>query len=403
MDMVYTFGHRVSPEKEEPLPWGERTTMDLRLEFISLARTKGANISELSRRFGISRRTAYDLLERYTSEGPQGLFDRSRRPLNSPRKTAPEVEAVVLAVRDEHPRWGGRKIRRRLLDLGELDVPSVSTVNNILKREGRIDPAVSGEHRAFRRFEQEAPNILWQMDFKGHFALLDGRCHALTVLDDHSRFALGLRACSNERGGTVQGHLTEIFRRYGLPERMLMDNGSPWGSDAAHIYTPLTVWLMRLGIEVCHSRPYHPQTQGKAERFHRTLKAELLSGRFFRDLDHCQEHFDHWRQAYNLERPHEALSLATPASHYTISLRVFPEVLPAIEYDELALTRRVSHDGIISYRNRTYRAGRAFAGSLVALRPAEADHMDILFGSLVVGRIDLNKPKGSVNYVSDHL
>lgn len=386
------------------MPWKASAVVDLRLEFISLAAAEGANMSELCRRFEISRSTAYRLRQRFTFEGPQGILDRSRRPLTSPNQTAPEVAAAVVAIRDQHPRWGGRKIRRRLHDLRGSGTPSASTINAILKRQGRIDASEAEKHRAFLRFEQDAPNILWQMDFKGHFPLLEGRCHALTVLDDHSRFALGLQACSNERGLTVQSHLTEIFRRYGLPERILMDNGSPWGSDLAHPYTPLTVWLLRLGIAVSHSRPYHPQTQGKAERFHRTLKAELLSGRLFRDLAHCQEHFDDWRQGYNLERPHEALGLDTPAAHYTVSLRLFPEQLPAIEYDERALTRKVNPYGIISFRGRVYRAGRAFAGHTVALGPADVDdHMDILFGSHVVGRIDLNKRKGTVSYVPDHL
>ena len=121
-------------------------------------------------------------------------------------------------------------------------------------------------------------------------------------------------SCADEQGTTVQARLTEAFRRYGLPERMTMDNGAPWGSDFEHPYTPLTAWLIRLGVNVGHSRPYHPQTQGKDERFHRTLKAEVLTGHVFRDLDHCQRRFDEWRNTYNLERPHEALGgiLAEP-------------------------------------------------------------------------------------------
>src|SRR5262249_9640533 len=160
-----------------------------------------------------------------------------------------------------------------------------------------------------------------------------GRCHPLTVLDDHSRFALGLEACANEQGVTVQERLTTIFRRYGLPRRMTMDNGSPWGNDSTHPHTPLTVSLMRLGIGVGHSRPYHPQTQGKDERFHRTLKVEVLHGRTFRDLPHCQAAFDEWRTVYNVQRPHEALAMATPGSRYAISARPFPASLPAVEYD----------------------------------------------------------------------
>ena len=153
----------------------------------------------------------------------------------------------------------------------------------------------------------------------------------MTVLDDHSRFSILLQACANERTETVRECLTAAFRLYGLPVRMLMDNGSPWGNDANHPRTPLTVWLMRLGIQVSHGRPYHPQTQGKEERFHRTLNVELLQGRRFADWATCQAAFDRWRGVYNTERPHQALDLATPISRYTPSPRSFPETLPLIE------------------------------------------------------------------------
>ena len=192
--------------------------------------------------------------------------------------------------------------------------------------------AQSVKHTPYVRFERPSPNELWQMDFKGHFVMHHDRCHPFTLLDDHSRFNLALRACANEQGNTVQDRLTHVFRRYGLPQAMLMDNGSPWGSDSAHPFTPLTVWLMQLGISVHHSRPYHPQTLGKLERFHRSLKSELLTGRTFTDLPHCQRAFDTWRDFYNLERPHYALDLDTPVSRYTPSGKTFPETLPAIDY-----------------------------------------------------------------------
>src|SRR5262249_318454 len=163
--------------------------------------------------------------------------------------------------------------------------PSVSTVTAILGRHGRIDAAESVKRQAFERFERAAPNELWQMDYKGHFTLAQGRCHPLTVIDDHSRYALGLRACRDESQPTGKGEVGGIFRRYGLPERMLMDNGPPWGAGGAgQGHTRLGVWLLELGIAVSHGRPYHPQTQGKDERFHRTLKAEAIGRRQFADL-----------------------------------------------------------------------------------------------------------------------
>lgn len=372
------------------MPWQEVSIMSSRQEFIMLARREGANLSELCRRFGISRKSAYKWLRRYEQAGQSGLQDRSRRPHHVSHRTAEAMEQHVVAMRDAHPAWGGRKIKRRLEDMGHQDVPSVSTVTRILHRHDRIDAAESAKHTAWQRFEHEAPNRLWQMDFKGHFPLDTGRCHPLTVLDDHSRYSLRLEACANQQGSTVQSRLIEAFRRYGLPERMTMDNGSPWGSDTDHPYTPLTAWLMRLGINVSHSRPYHPQTQGKDERFHRTLDAELLKGQVFRDLAQCQHRFDRWRTVYNTERPHEALGLATPASRYRPSPRAFPETLPPIEYGPGDIVRKVQAKGHIHYRGQVLKVSKAFHGYPVALRPTQEEGlMKIYFCQQCIANVDL--------------
>ena len=221
--------------------------MDLRLEFVMLAEQPGANVSALCRRFGISRKTGYKWLSRARS-GPMDLSDLSRRPRSSPRRTPKGMEASVLAVRSDHPCWGGRKIARRLADLGETDVPAPSTVTAILRRHG-VALGQAGTPAAFQRFERLRPNELWQMDFKGHFALAQGRCHPLTVLDDCSRFNLCLAACGNEQGETVQGHLRAAFRRYGLPEWIIVDNGSPWGDG------PNTPYSLRLPRHRPQSQP----------------------------------------------------------------------------------------------------------------------------------------------------
>jgi len=269
--------------------WSEKSIMSQRHEFVMLFEQEGVNRRELCRRFGISPTSGYRLLARWRQEGAAGLADRSRRPQHSPGRSAADLEARVLAVRDEHPAWGGRKLRRRLQDQGHREVPSASTMTAILHRHGRIAAAAGAGHQPFARFERAAPNELWQMDYKGHFATAAGRCHPLTVIDDHSRYAVGLRACGDEREGTVQAELTAIFRRHGLPQRMLMDNGSPWGSsDAEHRHTWLGLWLLELGVAVSRGRPYHPQTQGKDERFHRTLMAEVIGRRAFADLAECQ-------------------------------------------------------------------------------------------------------------------
>jgi transposase InsO family protein len=367
--------------------------MEQRREFVMLFEQEGVNRRALCRRFGISPQTGYALAWRYRQGGEAGLADRSRRPHRAPRRTAAALEALILWVRDEHPCWGGRKIRRRLQDLGHAGVPGAGTITEVLRRHGRIDPAASAARAAPQRFARAAPNELWQMDFKGHFPLARGRCHPLTVLDDHSRYALGVRACGDETEATVTAELTAIFRRYGLPQRMLMDNGSPWGSaHAAHRYTRFELWLMELGIAVSHGRPYHPQTQGKDERFHRTLAAEAIGRRCFTDLAECQRRFDRWRGVYNAERPHEALDLATPLARYRPSPRVFPERIEPFDYGPGAILRRVDDTGWLSFRNRPVKLGRAFVHRRVALRPAQPDGcFDVFFCGYKVATFDLDE------------
>ena len=376
------------------MPWKEESIMSLRREFVELASQSGVNLSQLCRRFQISREVGYKWLKRYRQEGLPGLADRSRRPQHSPRRAEPAVEQHVLSVRDRHRAWGARKIRQRLLDQRVSAMPAASTVHAILCRHGRIDPAESRKHQPWQRFEHEAPNQLWQMDFKGHFGLGNGqRCHPLTVLDDHSRYGLCLRACRDEQRPTVQEALQDTFRHYGLPERMLMDNGSPWGDDAEHPYTRLTVWLLRMGVGICHIRPYHPQTQGKEERFHRTLKSEVLQGRSYWDHTQAQTSFNQWREIYNFERPHQALDMAVPARRYQVSAKPFPEVLPAIEYGPQDQVRKVQDQGWISFRGRQFRLSKAFRGYPVALRPTLTDgRWEVFFCSTRIAQIDFRNP-----------
>lgn len=373
------------------MPWQEATKVSLRREFVMLALEEGVNMRALCRQFGISPTTGYKWLQRYVQEGESGLQDRSREPHSSPHRTPADMERRILAVRDEHPAWAGRKIKRRLEDLAVRGVPPPSTITGILWRHGRLDPKESRKHRPWQRFEAEAPNDLWQMDFKGHFALADGgRCHPLTVLDDHSRFCLGLRACGDEQRTTVQEQLTVIFRSYGLPQRLLMDNGSPWGTQGQARLSRLGVWLVRLGVTVSHTGIYHPQTIGKDERFHRTLVDEVICREVFQDLTHAQHRFDPWREMYNRERPHDSLGLAVPASRYRESQRSFPATLPPIEYSRQDIVRRVDQTGRISYRNHSFRVGKALQGYPVALRPSETDGvLDVYYCHQRLHQIDL--------------
>lgn len=318
-------------------------------------------------------------------------MNESRRPRHFPLKTETSMETVIVEMRQKYPSWGARKIRTRLSVLGRSELPAASTIHAILRRHGLIDPAESEKHQPWHRFEHDAPNRLWQMDFKGWFTTDDRRpCHPLTVLDDHSRYVVCLQACSNQRGETVQLCLTQTFRRYGLPERMTMDNGAPWGNDAEHRHTPLTVWLMQLGVSISHSRPYHPQTQGKDERFHRTLDIDLLQRHHFRNLQHVQETFEPYRHVYNHERPHQALEMAVPASRYHISPRAFPERLLPIEYDSIDIVRRVTDKGGVRFRGYIIAVGKAFYGQPIAIRPTTHDGVfDVYFCRHRITQFDL--------------
>ncbi len=371
------------------MSWKASTIMSQRFEFIMLALQEGINFSELCRRFDISRKTGYKFLHRYIEEGFKGVRDRSKRPNHSPKATETKIEQAILTLRDKHSAWGGRKLKRRLEDIGHIDIPSPSTITEILKRNNRISIDESEKRETWHRFEAERPNDLWQMDFKGYFQARDGRCHPLTILDDHSRYSLCIGACRNERRTVVEQHLIDVFRKYGVPFRMLMDNGPPWGSDNTYKYTALTVWLMRLGVKISHSRPYHPQTVGKDERFHRTLKAEVLNYCENKSIIQCQALFDGWRNIYNTERPHEALGMKTPVFCYRFSNRQFPEKMPEIEYGPNDEIRKVQINGIIYYKNKEFRVSRAFKGQSVAIRATNADgKFSIHFCNQTIGHID---------------
>lgn len=375
--------------------------IDQREEFVRLAMAPGANVSELCRRFGISRDKGHKWLRRYRAGGRESLADRSRRPHRSPERTTAATEREVLRIRAaSNNAWGARKIARVMEREGRIERPALSTITEVLRRHGKLEGKASSHPGPFKRFERATPNELWQMDFKGHFALLHGRCHPLTVLDDCSRYSLGLEACTNEQDETVRERLIKVFRRYGLPLQMLMDNGSPWGSAGEQLLTALEVWLIQLGIRVTHGRPYHPQTQGKDERFHRTLTAEVLNGRSFRDTEDCQAAFDRWRLVYNHERPHQAIDLEPPASRYEISSRRMPEELPSIEYGPADMVRKVDAQGFISFKGRSIRVGKALRRQPIALRPTNADGgLSVHFCAHQIGLIDLRTEKKVCGFV----
>lgn len=230
------------------------------------------------------------------------------------------------------------------------------------------------------------------MDFKAPFQVGEEDCTPLTILDDHSRYLICLQACNNQRRETVQGHLTAVFHQYGLPEMILTDNGPPWGSSSndPH-YTGLMVWLLRSGILAIRSRPYHPQTLGKDERLHRSLKDEVLAFQSFSSFQDCQEQFDFWQNIYNTQRPHEALGLKPPITRFQPSSRPFPEKLPPIKYPKNYQIRMTSKKGRISFRDKSYIIGKAFDLVPVGLVPSteKENAMDVYFSQQVVKTITL--------------
>jgi transposase InsO family protein len=370
------------------MPFEEGKRMSPKKEFVVLASQPGANVGELCRRFGVSRPTGYKWLRRFESQGEAGLEERSRRPSNSPKKTDGSTEELLLMIRDERPSWGARKIKRYLESLGESELPSPSTITEILRRTGRM--GLRPEGKMWKRFECDRPMGLLQMDFKGDFKTLSGQCHPLTVLDDHSRYLLELWACGNERGDTVKGRLKEVFRCYGLPGAIITDNGPPWGTAGfPNALTDLSLWLIRLGIELKRSRAHHPQTMGKIERLHRTLKAEVIQARQFRTLSDCQRSFDHWRDDYNFTRPHEALGMTAPAERFRISDLAFPATMPEIEYSPGDKIRKVSNIGQIGFLGQRWRVGKALRGRPVAVREVGDGKFDVVYVRQVLLRINL--------------
>ena len=376
------------------MPWKQREIFDMRSEAVTQALNHEKSKADICRFFNISRPTLDKWIRRYQEEGASGLHDCSRRPHSQPKRTSETHTDLILATRAKFLCWGAKKLREFLINEGETDLPSTSTFNRVLKRHHKITSEASSKSQKFVRFEREEPMELLQMDFKGHFSLEEGRCHPLTVIDDHSRYVLCLQGCLSENRESVQDALTAVFRTYGLPKQMTMDNGPPWKGAHPFRLSRLTVWLIRLGIDVRHSRPYHPQTQGKDERFHRSLKEEVLKLNQFRDLYEAQLAFDEWLEVYNTLRPHEGIGMKRPVDLFRPSDREFPEKLPTIEYGEGDEVRKVTSCGTINYNGKRYYVGEHLIGEYVAVRPTtRKDALGIFFFNSIVGWVPLTGQK----------
>lgn len=327
------------------MPWECKTVEDQRREFAQAAMCC-SNFSALCREFGITRRTGQKWLERYTSCQP--LTDRSRRPHTTPTRTPEEIELLILDVRANNPGWGAKTIHRVLERQGCRNLPCVKTVNNILHRYGCISPEESQKRQPFTRFEKDRCNVMWQTDFKGEFRMADNNyCYPLTILDDHSRFSLKI-APRLSTANVVISVFTEVFQEYGMPDSILSDNGAQFAGFKKG-YTQFEKWLMDLDILPIHGRIKHPQTQGKIERFHRTMKQELLNHTQIADIEDAQRKFCVWRDKYNNVRPHEALGMKTPGEIYEASQRKYKETIDKFEYGGEHHVLKVNNWGYVRF------------------------------------------------------
>jgi transposase InsO family protein len=352
------------------MPWLETDVRDQRIQFVIAARRPAASVTAVCRAFGISRKTGYKWLAREGEAGSvAALRDRSRRPHHSPARTDAAVVARVVRLREAFG-WGGQKLACLLAHEGIELAPR--TVDRIIRREGLTQPGPP-VGPATRRFEHAAPNDLWQMDAKGAYPLRDGgRCHALSIVDDHSRFAVGVFALPTLAIATVEPVLRQCFETYGVPRAMLMDHGSPWWSTASRDgLTRLTVGWLKQGIRLIYGAVRHPQTQGKVERFHRTLGAYLRWTGVPDTLPAFARAVELFRDEYNEIRPHAALGLAPPAHRFTRSDRGYCPTPMRWEYPAGVDVRRVHVTGMAHYCGRLYFVSEALAGEEIGCVPFE--------------------------------
>ena len=345
---------------------------------MALAASDRYTVSELCEEFGISRKTGHKWLARYAMDGARGLADRSRAPKSSSARTPADVERLIVAERRLHPTWGAKKIRRALaVKHGLGRPPATSTVGEVLKRNGLVKSRRrrAGKFRVDRGelTAGERPNHVLGVDFKGWFNTADGeRFDPLTVSDLHSRYLLRAEGLPGATTGPTQRAFRSLFRRYGLPEIIRVDNGAPFASMGPGGLSKLSVWWIGLGIRVEFTRPGCPQDNGSHERMHRTMKAECCTPPSANGAAQ-QQRMDRWRKAFNAERPHEALGMRFPAEVYQPSARRLDERIKPALYGPGAETKRVSGAGFISLFGANHYVGESFAGVDVALETCEKD------------------------------
>ena len=364
------------------MSWRLVGVQEQRVEFVIRA-SRGECLSRLCQEYEITRPTGYLWLKRFQQRGVAGVEERSRRPHGSPRRTAEAIEARIVEMRLERPDWGARKLAV-LLEREGIALP-VITVHRVLVRHDLVWDR-ERRRQATGRFEREAPNQLWQMDFKGQKGA-EAAIGPLSVLDDHSRYLVALEQTGSTRGEVVRERLEGVFRQNGVPEAMLMDHGVPWWNAASSKgWTQLSVWLMRQGIRCWFSGIRHPQTQGKVERFHGALERARQRPDGERWLS--QDWLDSFRQEYNQLRPHEALGMQTPASVWKPSSKTYQTNPPEWDYGLGAELRKVNTCGEITIHDTPWMVGRALRRQHVQIQRLD-QRIFVFYCRTLVREIDL--------------
>lgn len=371
------------------MPWRYKTVSQTRKEFVERVLRGEKSKSALCREYGISRPTGDKWVNRYLNGDT--LEDKSKRPFKTVNKTNEDIESLIVSQRRKEPAIGAVKIHKMLTEEGVCNLPSVSTINNILHRNGLITKEASQAATPYKRFEKENPNDMWQADFKGHYRMQNGlRCHPLSIIDDCTRYCLCADAKENERLDSTYASFEAVFREFGLPKVLLCDNGNPWGASQSTAITKFEVRLMELGILTVHIRAVHPQTQGKVERFNRSFKNERLRFHTPKDIFEAQEQRLEYREFYNNKRPHFALNLDTPASHYKHSEIKYPEKIEKWDYPYGTEVHKVKSSGYITFQGQGYFLSEGLANKEIGILPSDDDGVfNVIFRQFRVAKIDI--------------
>jgi putative transposase len=375
------------------VPWRETSSMDQRMQFVADYLTGGFTVTDLCRRYGISRPTGHELIGRYRAEGAAGLVPRSRRPHTSPAATPSDIVEALIACRRKHPDWGPVKLVERLARAApERPWPAPSTAGAILKQRG----LVKGRRRrrpvpAFPRptTALDRANAVWTIDFKGEFRTRDGVwCYPLTVMDACTRYLLACTALPSPTSAGTRRVLEATFREFGLPTRIRSDNGVPFaGPTTLARLSRLAVWWIRLGIVPELIQPGRPAQNGRHERMHRTLKrctARPPAG----NRAAQQRRFGDFRREYNAERPHAALGALTPSMLYVPSPQPLPATLPAIDYPAHFDVRRVTSNGCVKWRRAVVSVSAVLIGEDVGWEEIGDGYWGVYFGPVRLGTFD---------------